>query len=93
MQRSHERIWRCVGIDQEDCRSEMPISTGPLAFESTRDGLPHIYVANANGSSATRIVSGGPPCVGARWRPHCVSSAARRDLRGGRRRLERAVAR
>ena len=47
-----------VGIDQEDRRAVAlaatlcsSVSTGPLAFESTRDGSPHIYFANADGSA------------------------------------------
>ena len=38
-----------------------PISTGPIAFVSTRDGSPHIYVANADGSAPTRLTSGDSP--------------------------------
>ena len=33
-------------------------SIGPIAFVSTRDGSPHIYLANADGSGATRLTGG-----------------------------------
>jgi TolB protein len=36
-------------------------STGPIAFVSTRDGSPHIYLANADGTAATRLTSGEKP--------------------------------
>jgi dipeptidyl aminopeptidase/acylaminoacyl peptidase len=36
-------------------------STGPIAFVSTRDGSPHIYLANADGSNATRLTAGEKP--------------------------------
>ena len=38
-----------------------PRSIGPIAFVSTRDGSPFIYVANADGSAVTRLVSGRHP--------------------------------
>ena len=34
------------------------VSTGPIAFVSTRDGSPSIYLANADGTAATRLTSG-----------------------------------
>jgi len=34
------------------------VSTGPIAFVSTRDGSPYIYLANADGTAATRLTSG-----------------------------------
>jgi len=36
-------------------------SMGPLAFVSTRDGTSYIYVANSDGSNATRLVPGERP--------------------------------
>jgi TolB protein len=40
-------------------------STGPLAFVSSRDGSRQIYVANADGSGATRLTEGDDPA----WSP------------------------
>ena len=37
------------------------VSTGPIAFVSTRDGSPYIYLANADGTAATRLTSGEKP--------------------------------
>ena len=37
------------------------VSTGPIAFVSTRDGSPYIYLANADGSGATRLTGGEKP--------------------------------
>ena len=33
-------------------------STGPLAFTSTRDGSPYIYLADADGTNATQLAAG-----------------------------------
>jgi Tol biopolymer transport system component len=45
-------------------KGEPPINvpaTAALAFVSTRDGSPHIYVANADGSGVTRVTEGSSP--------------------------------
>ena len=34
------------------------VSTGPIAFESTREGSPYIYLANADGTAVTRLTTG-----------------------------------
>jgi Tol biopolymer transport system component len=36
-------------------------ATGAIAFVSNRDGSDHIYVANADGSEATRVTAGSKP--------------------------------
>jgi Tol biopolymer transport system component len=39
----------------------VPRANGTLAFVSTRDGSPFIYVTNADGSGVTRLASGRNP--------------------------------
>ena len=38
-----------------------PLSTGPIAFVSDRDGTVRIYLANEDGSVVTPLVAGGQP--------------------------------
>src|SRR5690349_16163798 len=45
--------------------SKLPPLVGQIAFVSTRDGSPYIYVAAANGSSLRRLTKGVRP----EWSP------------------------
>ncbi|MGH7505641.1 MAG: TolB family protein, partial [Longimicrobiales bacterium] len=50
-----------------------------IAFETDREGAPHIYVANVDGSQATRFVWGGAPALssdGTRLAFHRAGSGA-----------------
>jgi len=42
-----------------------PVSTGPIAFASNRNGPIQIYLANVDGSSVTRLTEGSDPA----WSP------------------------
>lgn len=52
-----------------------PPSTGPIAFVSDRDGADAIYLANRDGSNATRLTSGQAPA----WAPGGRQLAFHRD--------------
>ena len=46
-------------------RQTLPVPSGRIAFVSTRDGAPHIYIATANSAAVTRLTPGERPA----WSP------------------------
>ena len=55
--------------DEEPPGGEPPIINGKIAFTSTRDGNPEIYVMNADGSEQTRLTTAPGYDDGPDWGP------------------------
>jgi Tol biopolymer transport system component len=59
-----------------------PGSMGPIAFVSTREGSPAIYVANEDGSNVTRLVAASVALTYPAWSPDGRRLAFARQLDG-----------
>lgn len=58
-----------LSIDASACGAPDVQYTNKIVFTSTRDGTPHIYVANADGTNIEQLTTGPDEDSSASWSP------------------------